>query len=62
MLRHLAEAVGRTHSNQDDWVLEKLAIRSGAGIRYLNYDPVHRLHLARVPVLVATRVPAGAIR
>jgi hypothetical protein len=66
VLQHLAQAVGRTRSDNDDWVLDKLAIRTGAGIRYQEYDRVQQQHLARVPSSPATpvvaQIPAGIIR
>lgn len=48
----LAERVtnkGQVLAQNQDWILEKLAIRTGRGIRYMNYDPERQQHLARVP-------------
>lgn len=51
-VRILAERItnkGQVLAQNQDWILEKLAIRTGTGIRYMNYDPQSHQHLARVP-------------
>lgn len=65
--RYLAERV--TNNNQalaqnQDWVLDRLGISTGTGIRYMSYDPDRGQHLARVPGQtpeVIVRAPNGQI-
>jgi hypothetical protein len=61
--RYLAERV--TQSNQalvqnQDWVLDRLGIRTGTSIRYMAYNPSRNQHLARVPQESGTVVVRGS--
>jgi hypothetical protein len=63
----LAEAITNGQqvlAKNQDWILDRLAIREGRGIRFMDYDPERHVHIARQttpsePVLV--QQPDGAL-
>jgi hypothetical protein len=50
-------------AKNQDWVLDRLGIRTDSGIRFMDYNPERHVHLARTPALpnepVLSRTPDG---